>query len=75
MSIVKIINGIVYINNELLHYDSIIDDDCNIDEIEVENYKYYVLGGNRINSIGFKNYATISKPDIKGLANYLVFPL
>lgn len=68
----KIINGDVYVNNNLLKFENIIKDICNYDEIILKDDQYFILGDNRINSFDSRNIGVISKSNIIGVSNNIL---
>lgn len=68
----KIVDGNVYVNNNLLKFENIIKDFCNYDEIKLKNDQYFVLGDNRENSIDSRSIGAISRSNIVGVSNSIL---
>ena len=68
----KIVDGNVFINKNLLKFENIIKDFCNYDEIKLKNDQYFVLGDNRENSVDSRRIGAISRFSIAGVSNSIL---
>lgn len=71
---IKIENSKIYINGEELPDEFGYGETYNIDEVELDEDEYYILGDNRIISLDSRVFGKINKKNIKGTTNITIFP-
>lgn len=71
----EIINGVLYINDEVLDEEYIINKqgyDYNFGEIYVPKGKYFLMGDNRGNSLDSRYFGSIEEENIKGVIKKII---
>lgn len=71
---IKIENSKIYINGEEIPDEFGYGETYNIDEVELNEDEYYILGDNRIISLDSRVFGKINKKNIKGTASLAIFP-
>ena len=71
---VEIINSKIYINGEVLDDDYGYGSTYSVDPITLEDDEYFILGDNRVVSIDSRAFGKVSREEIKGTTNFIMYP-
>ena len=71
---IEIKDNKIYINGEILDEDFGYGITYNIDAITLGNDEYFLLGDNRIISLDSRSFGPISKKEILGTTDFVMFP-
>ena len=71
---VEIINSKIYINGEVLDDDYGYGSTYSIDSITLGDDEYFILGDNRVVSIDSRAFGKVSRDEIKGTTNFIMYP-
>ena len=71
---IEIKDNKIYINGEILDDDFGYGITYNIDAITLGNDEYFLLGDNRIISLDSRSFGPISKKEILGTTDFVMFP-
>lgn len=73
--VIEIKNGVVFVNNEPLQEDYIINNPkINMEAVVVKDKEYFVLGDNRLVSYDSHNFGCVPQENIIGKALFVVWP-
>ena len=67
-------NNIIYINEKRLKDKYAYSETSDFSKIELGNDEYFVLGDNRSVSIDSRKYGAYKSKNIKGKANFIIYP-
>ena len=71
---IKCEDGKIYIDGKMLKDEFAYGNTTNFDNIILSDDEYFVLGDNRENSIDSRNYGAFDRNQIKGKANFTIYP-
>lgn len=71
---VEIINSVIYINGEELEDKYGYGSTYSIDKVTLGDDEYFVLGDNRAVSLDSRAFGKVSRDEIKGTTNFIMFP-
>lgn len=71
---IKCEDNVIYINDRPLESEIKFEKTADINELEIPEGYYYVLGDNRDNSIDSRKFGAVSEENIIGTVNFVLFP-
>ena len=71
---IKISNSKIYINGKKLEDDFGYGRTYNVDAVTLGEDEYFVLGDNRVVSIDSRVFGKVSREEIKGTTNFVMYP-